>query len=129
MVDRHRVHRAKPVKQWLAARPERLRLFLLPAYSPELNPDEYLNQDVKSNALGCQRPRHQAEMLGAIRPTSGATFKPHRCSRSEYHLVGSIDPAGGTVEALALTDKCHHIVNAKECQEIVNAPHAGRGST
>ena len=28
----------------------------LPSYSPELNPDELLNQDVKSNALGRVRP-------------------------------------------------------------------------
>jgi hypothetical protein len=45
----------------------RLRVLVLPAYSPELNPDEYLNQDVKSNALGRQRPRHQGEMVGTIR--------------------------------------------------------------
>jgi len=67
IVDRHPVHRAKAVQRWLAARPGRIRLFFLPAYSPELNPDEYLNQDVKSNALGRQRPRHQAELIGTLR--------------------------------------------------------------
>ncbi len=67
IVDRHPVHRAKAVQRWLAAHADRIRLFFLPAYSPELNPDEYLNQDVKSNALGRQRPRHQAEMIGTIR--------------------------------------------------------------
>ena len=67
IVDRHPVHRAKAVQRWLAARPAQLRLFFLPAYSPELNPDEYLNQDVKSNALGRQRPRHPAELLGTVR--------------------------------------------------------------
>ena len=45
----------------------RLRVLFLPAYSPELIPDEYLNQDVKSNALGRQRPRRQAEMVGRVR--------------------------------------------------------------
>lgn len=67
IVDRHPVHRAKGVQRWLAEHRSQLRLFFLPAYSPELNPDEYLNQDVKSNALGRQRPRYQAEMIGAIR--------------------------------------------------------------
>jgi hypothetical protein len=61
------VHRAKAVQTWLVERRIQLRLFFHPAYSPELKPDEYLNQDVKSNALGRQRPRHQAEMIGTIR--------------------------------------------------------------
>lgn len=67
IVDRHPVHRAKAVQAWLAERPAQCRMFFLPAYSPELNPDEYLNQDVKSNALGRQRPRDQAQMIGTIR--------------------------------------------------------------
>jgi len=33
-----------------------VRLFYLPGYRPGLNPDEYLNQDVKSNAVGRRRP-------------------------------------------------------------------------
>jgi hypothetical protein len=41
--------------------------FFLPGYSPELNPDELLNQDVKSNALGRQRPRYQGEMMHLVR--------------------------------------------------------------
>jgi transposase len=45
--DNHSTHHAKLVKQWVAERPDRIELHFLPAYSPELNPDEYLNQDVK----------------------------------------------------------------------------------
>ncbi len=67
IVDRHPVHRAQTVQRWVAQRPARLRLFFLPAYSPELNPDEYLNQDVKSNALGRQRPRDRAAMITSVR--------------------------------------------------------------
>ena len=52
IVDRHPVHVAKAVARWVAERPDRLRLFFLPGYSPDLNPDEFLNNDVKSNALG-----------------------------------------------------------------------------
>ena len=67
IVDRHPVHRARTVQRWVAQRPARLRVFFLPAYSPELNPDEYLNQDVKSNALGRQRPRDRVEMMTSVR--------------------------------------------------------------
>jgi hypothetical protein len=67
IVDRHPVHRAKAVQRWLATHAARIRLFFLPAYSPALNPDEYLNHDVKSNALGRQRPHTQIELLGTLR--------------------------------------------------------------
>lgn len=67
IVDRHPVHRAAKVTRWLDTRAERLRLFLLPSYSPELNPDEFLNHDVKTNALGRRQPRDAHELVGAVR--------------------------------------------------------------
>src|SRR5438094_121063 len=59
IVDQHPVHKAKGVQRWIATRGQRLTLFYLPGYSPQLNPDELLNQDVKSNALGRRRPASQ----------------------------------------------------------------------
>jgi transposase len=56
IVDRHPVHRAGAVKKWLGTKGRRVRLFYLPGYQPDLNPGEYLNQDVKSNAVGSRRP-------------------------------------------------------------------------
>ncbi|MBK9119437.1 MAG: transposase [Phycisphaerales bacterium] len=38
-------------------------MFFLPGYSPELNPDEYLNNDVKTNAIGRQRPATKDELI------------------------------------------------------------------
>lgn len=67
IVDGHPVHRAKETKSWVAKQNQRVRLFYLPGYSPELNPDELLNQDVKSNAVGRNRPRNQSEMMRTIR--------------------------------------------------------------
>lgn len=67
IVDGHPVHRAKKVRLWLEDRPEQIRLFHLPSYSPELNPDELLNQDVKSNALGRRRPHTQDKLIGDTR--------------------------------------------------------------
>jgi len=51
----------------VAERPDRLRLFFLPGYSPDLNPDEFLNNDVKSNALGRRRPREATELVTSVR--------------------------------------------------------------
>jgi transposase len=67
IVDRHPVHVAKAVARWVAERPDRLRLFFLPGYSPDLNPDEFLNNDVKSNALGRRRPREATELVTSVR--------------------------------------------------------------
>lgn len=38
-----------------------------PGYCPELNPDELLNQEVKTNALGKSRPRNRDEMMATVR--------------------------------------------------------------
>ncbi|SAL07696.1 helix-turn-helix, type 11 domain-containing protein [Caballeronia calidae] len=67
IVDGHPVHRSKAVKRFVADNAERLRLIRLPGYCPELNPDELLNQDVKTNALGKSRPATKAEMIGTVR--------------------------------------------------------------
>ena len=47
IVDRLKAHLAAEVTDWLQAHADQIEVFPLPAYAPELNPDEYLNQDVK----------------------------------------------------------------------------------
>jgi transposase len=48
ILDNLRVHHSKLVKEWLENHQEEIELFFLPSYSPELNPDEYLNCDLKA---------------------------------------------------------------------------------
>lgn len=67
IVDGHPVHRSRRVKRWVYAHKNRIRLFYLPGYCPQLNPDEFLNQDVKTNAVGRQRPKDQMEMMHQVR--------------------------------------------------------------
>jgi transposase len=67
IVDGHPVHRSGRVRCWVKNHENEIRLFYLPGYSPELNPDELLNQDVKSNALGRQRPKDRNEMVSHVR--------------------------------------------------------------
>lgn len=67
IVDGHPVHRSGKVKAWRRRNRRLLRVFFLPGYSPDLNPDEELNQDVKSNAVGRRRPRDQREMMAGVR--------------------------------------------------------------
>ena len=67
IVDGHPVHKSRSVSRWLAEHREQIRIFHLPSYSPELNPDELLNQDVKTNALGRVRPVNVQEMMDNVR--------------------------------------------------------------
>jgi transposase len=62
IVDGHPVHRAKAVSAWVGRHAERIQLHFLPGYSPELNPVELLNHDVKANAAGRRRPRSAEEL-------------------------------------------------------------------
>jgi hypothetical protein len=54
IVDHLKAHDAKAVDEWVAKHKDQIELFYLPRYSPELNPDEYLNNDLKGgvNATG-----------------------------------------------------------------------------
>jgi len=67
IVDRHPVHRAQKVVRWLKKRSDRIKMYHLPEFSPELNPDELLNQDVKSNVIGRRRPHNNIEMVANVR--------------------------------------------------------------
>jgi len=48
ILDNLKVHHAKKVTAWLEEHKARIEVFYLPPYSPEINPDEYLNRDFKT---------------------------------------------------------------------------------
>lgn len=54
ITDRLRAHTTPEVEAWVAAHRDRIELFYLPTYAPELNATEYLNNDLKGqvNAAG-----------------------------------------------------------------------------
>jgi transposase len=52
VVDGHPTHKAKKVKAFVETTDGRLRIFLLPGYSPELNPDEWVWRSVKADRVG-----------------------------------------------------------------------------
>lgn len=78
IADAHPVHRAGETKAWLQNNKARISLYFLPPYSPELNPSEYLNHDVKSNTLRRGRPRDRQQlMLSVKRFLQSKQRKPH----------------------------------------------------
>ena len=52
ILDGHPVHRSSKVKKFVASTDEKLRLFFLPSYSPELNPDEMVWNHLKRHRVG-----------------------------------------------------------------------------
>ena len=50
IVDNHRVHHSKKVKTYIAKHSDKLELFYLPPYCPDMNPQELVNQDIKANS-------------------------------------------------------------------------------
>ena len=67
IVDRHPVHRADAVKQWLQEHQDKLEMHLLPPYSPQLNPAEYLNCDVKQGVHSKSPTRNLTQLTGRLR--------------------------------------------------------------
>ncbi|MGW1156560.1 IS630 family transposase [Streptomyces rubiginosohelvolus] len=67
VVDGHSVHRSKRVRDWLAAHPDAVELHFLPPYSPELNPDELVNADLKHSLPRQHRARNQDELAAETR--------------------------------------------------------------
>jgi len=85
ITDGHPVHKAAALKRWLQENADRIRQFLLPPYSPELNPDEYLNQDVKSNAVGRRRANDAGELLDNVRGYLRGTQRQPQIVRNYFH--------------------------------------------
>lgn len=62
IADSHPAHKHNKVVQWVEEHKGKIELFFLPSYAPQLNPDEYFNQDIKTNTVGKQRPKTKEEM-------------------------------------------------------------------
>lgn len=67
ILDNLRAHHSKLVKRWLDRHREEIEVFFLPPYSPELNPDEYLNGDLKSRVHSGNPARSQDELEHKVR--------------------------------------------------------------
>lgn len=67
IVDGHPVHRSGAATRFATLHASRLRLIRMPGYCPELNPDELLNQDVKTNGLGKSRPTNRTDLMATVR--------------------------------------------------------------
>jgi len=82
IIDNLRVHHAAIVRDWVRKHAERLELHFLPSYSPDLNPDEFLNNDVKAS-IG-KRPDSRSKgalALTALREMRAIQKRPSRVKK------------------------------------------------
>ena len=63
ILDNLRVHHCKPVKAWLTRHTEHIEVFYLPSYSPELNPDEMVNANLKQSVTSKAPARTKAQLI------------------------------------------------------------------
>ena len=66
ILDNLRVHHSKIVKKWVEENSTKIAIFHLPSYSPEKNPDEYLNCDLKYGLSEKPSPRNQEQLRNNV---------------------------------------------------------------
>ena len=62
ITDNHPSHKTKKLNQWLEENKDKIEVLFIPPYSPELNPQEYLNQDLKTNIIGKKRAINKEQL-------------------------------------------------------------------
>jgi len=89
ILDNLRVHHSKRVKAWLKKNQEKIEIYYLPSYSPELNPDEYLNGDLKRRVHSGKPARSKNELKNKTRSFMRTLQKrPHHVkSYFKHHRV------------------------------------------
>jgi transposase len=73
ILDNLKVHHGKKVRAWLDRHKGEIEVFYLPPYSPEYNPDEYLNSDLKRSMERKPLPKSEADLRRNAR-----SFMKHR---------------------------------------------------
>ncbi len=79
ILDRLQAHRARLTRDWLAKHRADIEVFYLPSYSPELNPDEGVNADLKQ-AVPRKAPARSRQQLkrAAISHMRSLSKRPKR---------------------------------------------------
>ncbi|MCZ7555768.1 MAG: IS630 family transposase [Bacteroidia bacterium] len=79
ILDNLKMHHAKIVKEWLIEHSNEIEIFYLPSYSPELNPDEYLNCDLKAGVHSKPPIRDKQKLKDAISSHMQMLNKSPKC--------------------------------------------------
>jgi transposase len=83
ILDNLKVHHGKAISAWVENHEKRIELFFLPAYSPDLNPDEHLNADLKQG-VGARAPSRSKKHLAKAAEDHLAMIKENPSRIREY---------------------------------------------
>lgn len=78
-------HRAKATKAHLAKFDGRLHLYLLPGYSPELNPDEHVWNWIKNHEIGRKIPKNKSDLVSMVRRGLASLQRRTKTLRGFFH--------------------------------------------
>jgi transposase len=67
IVDNLKVHKAGKVQAWVESHAHEIELFYLPAYAPDHNPSEYLNNELKQKLRQRPQPGSKEELVKSAR--------------------------------------------------------------
>lgn len=87
IVDRHSAHRSKTARAWLADHEDKTELHLLPSHSPEMDPDELVNADLRRSLPHNRRDRNRTELAAETRRFF------HRRKRQPHVITGFVPSA------------------------------------
>jgi len=77
ILDNLRVHHSKAVKKWLTENEDKIEVFYLPSYSPELNPDELLNAELKQRVTKVAPARTKLALTPQSAPCAAFRNNPN----------------------------------------------------
>jgi transposase len=96
IVDNHPAHRAKAVDRYVDSTHGALRLYRLPAYSSQLNPDEWVWKNVKHDGVARAAPKGPEQMKAVV------TARLRRLQRLPHIVRGFFgDPELAYITAVA----------------------------
>jgi hypothetical protein len=88
ILDNLRVHHGKIAKAWVKEHKDKIELFFLPSYSTELNPDKYLNCDLKSGVYSGVPARTKGKLKAkALSHLGMLQKKPSRVQKYFQHRI------------------------------------------
>ncbi|MBU1116320.1 MAG: transposase, partial [Bacteroidetes bacterium] len=84
IIDNLKVHHSKIVKTWVYKNQRTIELFFLSSYSPEKNPDEYLNCDLKHGVSEKPAPKNEDDLKKIV--NEHMTILKNDCERVKKYF-------------------------------------------
>ena len=100
IVDGASFHRSKKVRDFDRSHRKQIRIFFLPGYSPELNPDEQVWNTIKAKEVGKKAPKNKSELRKKVESSLRSLQKKSEKIRSFFQLPST------KYAALEYADNC-----------------------